>query len=87
MCHFDFDYGNYTDYDYYNNTYSLNIYSGFCEPCPGETDQDCFDRFNHGSNTTDFEDIYGDIYGDGLWRDIYLTNECLNNCVNFTNYG
>ena len=77
MCNFDFD------YDYYNNSYSLNVYSGYCEPCPGETDQDCFDRFNHGFNITDF----GDIYGDGFWRDIYLTNECLNNCVNVTNYG
>ena len=77
MCFFDFD------YRYYNNSYYYDVYYGFCEPCPGETDQDCFDRFNHGFNITDF----GDIYGDGFWRDIYLTNECLNNCVNVTNYG
>ena len=44
MCFFDFD------YRYYNNSYYYDVYYGFCEPCPGETDQDCFDRYT----TTDF---------------------------------
>ena len=29
-----------------------NDYYGFCEPCPGETDQDCFDALFTTNNGT-----------------------------------
>ena len=66
MCFFDFDYRN------YNNSYYYDVYTGSCEPCPGETDQDCFDRFM----TTEIE-----FNGIRFNTTDFGTDECLLVCV------